>query len=255
VKPATATAAVTYTGGGLFSHRLEGDALRNAGIPTVHGLDARVDERRPEPRWPALIAVFAVVCLHMALRSDLVLGPTWLLPGVVALLLVPTVVSHQLGRHHFDRTLGFVITSLVTLALIASLVLLVAGLPSHRQTAGQLLVSAVSLWVTNILVFALWYWRLDAGGPHGRDRRTKHEEGAFLFPQMTMTSEVRRITGQQMWSPNFVDYLFVAFNTSTAFSPTDTPALTPWAKVLMMVQSVISLGVLVLLAARAVNIF
>jgi len=115
----------------------------------------------------------------MALRSDLVLGPTWLLPGVVGLLLVPTVVSHQLGRHHFDRTLGFVITTLVTLALIASLVRLVAGLPSHRQTAGQLLVSAVSLWLTNILVFALWYWRLDAGGPHGRDRRTTHEEGPF----------------------------------------------------------------------------
>jgi hypothetical protein len=236
-------------------HQHEGAELTNTGTPPVHGLDPHVDERPPEPRWPALIAVSAVLGLHMALRSDLVMGPTWLLPGVVALLLIPAVISHQLGRHHFDRALGFVITTLVTLALIASLCLLVAGLPSHRQTASQLLVSAVSLWLTNILVFALWYWRMDAGGPHRRDRRAKHEEGAFLFPQMTMSSEVRRATGQQTWSPSFVDYLFVAFNTSTAFSPTDTPALTLWAKVLMMVQSTVSLGVLVLLASRAVNIF
>ena len=228
--------------------------MRNAGVPTLDGPDALGDERQPEPRWPALVAVSAVVFLHMALRSDLVFGPTWLLPGVVALLLIPTVISHQLQRHHLNRVLGIIITTLVTLALIGSLFLLVAGLPSHRQTAGQLLVSAVSLWLTNILIFALWYWRLDAGGPHARDGRTKHDEGAFLFPQMTMSSEVRNATGQQTWSPKFVDYLFVAFNTSTAFSPTDTAALTPWAKVLMMVQSVVSLGVLVLLAARAVNI-
>jgi hypothetical protein len=237
-----------------FRNQLEGGDLTSTGTPT-RGPDARIDERSPEPRWPALIAVSAVVCLNMALRSDLVVGPAWLLPGVVALLLIPTVISHQLGRYHLNRALGMVITTLITLALIGSLFLLVAGLPSHRQTASQLLASAVSLWLTNILVFALWYWRLDAGGPHARDSRTKHEEGAFLFPQMTMSSEVRRITGQQAWSPSFVDYLFVAFNTSTAFSPTDTPALTRWAKVLMMVQSIVSLGVLVLLASRAVNIF
>jgi len=221
----------------------------------AHKSDSSVERRPPEPRWPALIAVLAVVCLDLALRSDLVVGPTWLLPGAVAVLTVPTVVSHRLGRHHFDRVLGFTVTALVTLGLIASLFLLIAALPSHRQSADQLLASAVSLWVTNILVFALWYWRLDAGGPHGRDTRRQHEEGAFLFPQMTMTPDVRRATAQHTWSPHFVDYLFLAFNTSTAFSPTDTPALTVWAKVLMMIQSLISLGVLVLLAARAVNIF
>jgi hypothetical protein len=103
-------------------------------------------------------------------------------------------------------------------------------------------------------VFALWYWRLDAGGPHGRDSRLRHAEGAFLFPQMTMLPEAKIAAGQQTWSPNFLDYLFLAFNTSTAFSPTDTPALTRWAKMLMMIQSMISLTVLALLAARAVNI-
>jgi uncharacterized membrane protein len=114
--------------------------------------------------------------------------------------------------------------------------------------------SAACLWFTNILVFALWYWRLDAGGPHGRDSRFGHPDGAFLFPQMSMPPEAKLKAGEEAWSPNFVDYLFLAFNTSTALSPTDVPVLTRWAKVLMMLQSLISLTVLVLLAARAVNI-
>jgi len=103
-------------------------------------------------------------------------------------------------------------------------------------------------------VFALWYWRLDAGGPHSRDRRQAHTDGAFLFPQMTLSPEAKREMGEQNWSPTFFDYLYIAFNTSTAFSPTDTPVLARWGKVLMMLQSVISLTVLALLAARAVNI-
>lgn len=112
-----------------------------------------------------------------------------------------------------------------------------------------LLLSAVALWVTNILVFALWYWRLDAGGPHERERVPGHKEGAFLFPQMNLGT-----ISDPNWSPNFVDYLFLAFNTSTALSPTDTPALSRWAKILMMIQATISLTILALLAARAVNI-
>ena len=113
--------------------------------------------------------------------------------------------------------------------------------------------SAASLWFTNVFVFALWYWRLDAGGPHGRDSRQTHEDGAFMFPQTTMFPEERRAIGQTLWSPRFVDYLFLAFITCTAFSPTDTPPLTSWAKLLMMAQSIISLTILALLAARAVN--
>jgi len=114
--------------------------------------------------------------------------------------------------------------------------------------------SAAALWLSNILVFASWYWRLDAGGPHKRAQRADHSRGAFLFPQMTMESERRHAAGFPEWSPNFIDYLFLAFNTSTAFSPTDVPVLSRWAKVLMMLQSIISLLVIALLAARAVNI-
>jgi hypothetical protein len=140
------------------------------------------------------------------------------------------------------------------MGMIASIILLVGALPAHRESPTELLLSATALWFTNILVFALWYWRLDAGGPHGRDSRLGHPEGAFLFPQMTMSPETKAAADQVAWSPNFLDYLFLAFNTSTAFSPTDVPVLARWAKVLMMLQSLISLTVIVLLAARAVNI-
>lgn len=198
--------------------------------------------------------MLAVVGLYSALHADLIVGPRWLLPSVIVGLTVPTVIFHQLGRHDLDRLLGFAISALLTIGLIASVVLLITGLPSHRQSPVALMRSAGSLWCTNVLVFALWYWRLDAGGPHIRGSRLTHEDGSFLFPQMTMSPEARRAIGQARWSPGFMDYLFLAFNTGTAFSPTDTPALTSWSKVLMMVESIISLTVIAVLAARAVNI-
>jgi uncharacterized membrane protein len=210
--------------------------------------------RRPEPRWPALIAVLAVGGLYLALHSDLIIGPRWLFPGIIVLLLIPTVISHRTGRRDLNRILGLAVSFLVTIGMIVSIILLISALPSHRQSATALLLSAASLWFTNILVFALWYWRLDAGGPQGRDLRPRHTDGAFLFPQMTLPPEAAVSAGQQRWSPDFLDYLFLAFNTSTAFSPTDTPALKRWAKVLMMLQSIISLTVLAILAGRAVNI-
>ena len=196
----------------------------------------------------------ATAGLYVALPSGLTVGPRWAFPGVVGVLLVATIVMHRSRRHRMDRVLGFTVTSVITIQMIVSVLLLVGALPRHRETPTELLVSAIALWVTNIVVFALWYWRLDAGGPHGRDSRSRHTAGAFLFPQMTMLADSKAASGFDSWSPTFVDYLFLAFNTSTAFSPTDTPALARWAKVLMMLQSVISLTVLALLAARAVNI-
>lgn len=207
-----------------------------------------------EPRWHALIAVLAVGGLYTALPSSLIIGPRWLFFVIVLVLLVPTVISHIRNLHRLNRMLGFAVNAIVTLGMIASVILLIIALPEHKETPTELLLSAASLWFTNILVFALWYWRLDAGGPHGRERTAGHQDGAFLFPQMTMTSEAKTEADEQDWSPNFVDYLFLAFNTSTAFSPTDALVLARWAKVLMMLQSLISLTVLVLLAARAVNI-
>lgn len=208
----------------------------------------------PEPRWPAFIAIIAIGGLYTALPASLIVGPRWVYPVVLLLLLIPTYVMHLMKYHAIDRLLGFAISGVITLAMIVAVVLLIVALPKHTETPQELLTSAASLWVTNVLVFALWYWRLDAGGPHHRDKRRAHTDGAFLFPQMTLSPQARRDMGEHEWSPNFFDYLYIAFNTSTAFSPTDTPVLARWGKVLMMLQSVISLTVLALLAARAVNI-
>jgi hypothetical protein len=207
-----------------------------------------------EPRWPAAVAIVAVAGLSVALAPGLSVGPPWLFPTVVGVLLVPSIILHRIGNHHIDRALGFVITAVLTVELIASLIRLVTALPSHRESPIALLVSAVSIWTSNVLVFALWYWRLDAGGPHGRETREGHAAGAFLFPQMMLLPDVKAAAQQMSWSPNFLDYLFLAFNTSTAFSPTDTAVLARWGKALMMLQSIISLTTLAVLAARAINI-
>ena len=208
----------------------------------------------PEPRWPAWIAVVAVGLLYTALPSYLMIGPRWAFLGFVLILLVPTVISHAKQHHRLNRVIGFVVTSVLTVGLSASVFLLIVALPAHKETPTDLLRSAASLWVTNILVFALWYWRLDAGGPHGRDQRPGHRVDAFLFPQMTMPPQEMNADEERGWSPNFFDYLFLAFNTSTAFSPTDVPVLARWAKLVMMVQSLLSLMIIALLAGRAVNI-
>lgn len=200
-------------------------------------------------RWPSLLALLSVGGLYLALPDSLVVGPRWLLLLIVGGLIVPTVITHLAGNHRINQMLGYALCGVVTLALCASLILLIGILPSHRENAPQMLQSAGALWLSNVLVFALWYWRLDGGGPHARDARPGHTDGAFLFPQMTMSDEFSK-----SWSPEFVDYLFLAFNTSTAFSPTDAPVLSRWGKVLMMLQSLVSLLIVALLAARAVNV-
>lgn len=222
-------------------------------MDTTTPLTGISEQYDPEPRWPALIAALSVGGLYTALPSALTFGPRWFFPCLVVVLLIPTMISHRVGKHRLNAVLGFTVSGVLTLGLIISLVLLIDALPEHKESSGALLLSAASMWVTNILVFALWYWRLDAGGPHQRDKRAGHPDGAFLFPQMTMGEDALKDSGQENWSPNFVDYLFLAFNTSTAFSPTDVPVLTRWAKVLMMLQSLLSLLIIALLAARAVN--
>ncbi len=204
-----------------------------------------------EPRWPAMVALLAVGVLRLALPEPLSAGPSWLLIVVVAILILPTVWTDRRDFYQPHRILGYILTSVVTVDMIWSLCLLVYELPAHAIAPQALLRASAALWISNILVFASWYWRLDAGGPHARELRGAHTDGAFLFPQMTETAAGQQ---RQGWTPGFVDYLFLAFNTSTAFSPTDCPVLTRWAKVLMMVQSLISLATVALLAARAVNI-
>jgi hypothetical protein len=198
--------------------------------------------------------MIAIGALYYAMPSALSVGPDWLVLVLVVLLVAPAMVTQRTGYWRVSQVLGYAASGVVTLALIGSLVLLVSRLPAKKETPAELLIAAAALWVSNLLVFACWYWRLDAGGPHQRDLRRSHTDGAFLFLQMLLDPELRIEMGEDQWSPGFVDYLFLAFNTSTAFSPTDVPVLSRWAKVLMMVQSMISLATIALLAARAVNI-
>ncbi len=211
--------------------------------------DAPLD---PEPRWPAAIAVLAVGGIYLALPASLSVGPHWLQLAIVLVLIVPTVITQRRGQHHLNLLLGHALAGVITLFMIWSLVLLVLAVPAHKEAPATMLRSAATLWVSNVIVFAYWYWRLDGGGPHGRDLKPGHSTGAFLFPQMTRDDPLE--ADGSPWSPEFIDYLFLAFNTSTAFSPTDSPVLSRWAKVLTMLQSAISLTVVIVLAARAVNI-
>jgi len=209
---------------------------------------------RPEPRWPAILALFAIGALRLALPDSLAAGPRWLMIPVIAALMIPAMWMRSRKFYKLTQALGYLITSIVTIDMIWSLFLLVKALPSHRETPIQLMTSAAALWLANILVFASWYWRLDAGGPHARELNEGHTDGAFLFPQMTLLPALKKEMGEDLWNPGFVDYLFLAFNTSAAFSPTDTPVLSRWAKILVMTQALISFSAVVLLAARAVNI-
>src|SRR5215469_1692519 len=212
----------------------------------------RVD--KPEPRWQALLAFLAIGTIYLALPRNLIVGPIWLLPTVIVVLLAPTVVSHRVEGHSLNRALGIIINGITTLALIGSVILLVRALPSHRETPLQLLRSGGLLWLTNVIVFALWYWRLDGGGPTLRHKEKKFGSTSFLFPQMQIPHDERAQFGCTRWRPRFVDYLFVAFTQSSTFGPTDAPLLARWAKVLAMVQILISLTIVVLLIARAVGV-
>jgi uncharacterized membrane protein len=233
---------------------VESNRPSRAMLPKRQGSGTAVssDGYDPEPRWPAALAVLAVGALHWALPDSMTMGPPWLLLAIVSVLLVPTIVARRRGRHHANQVLGHALAAVVTAAMVWALMSLVVALLHHSDPPAALLRSAALIWVTNILVFASWYWRLDAGGPHARDLHGTHTEGAFLFPQMM--PECSALITEPGWRPRFVDYLFLAFNTSTAFSPTDTPVLSRWAKLLMMVQSMISFTTVALLAARAVNI-
>jgi hypothetical protein len=208
---------------------------------------------KPEPRGQAIAAFLAIGAIYVALPRNVVVGPIWLLPTVIVVLLVPTVVSHRVGKQSLNRLLGFVINGITTLALIGSVTLLVRLLPTHRESPLQLLRSGGLLWLTNVIVFALWYWRLDGGGPTLRQELKKFGSTSFLFPQMQIPRDEREEFACSRWRPRFVDYLFVAFTQSSTFGPTDAPLLARWAKILAMIQIFISLSIVVLLISGAVG--
>jgi uncharacterized membrane protein len=205
-----------------------------------------------EPNWPAQASVLLAIGLQLLLPERVTAGPTWMLPVGEAVLLVGLTMASPRrleGEHQGRRRLALVLTALVSLANIISLVLLIHELLHHDITQGrELIIAGALIWLTNVLIFGLWYWETDRGGPGiraaGRDRAPD-----FLFPQMSDD----RIEPRE-WRPIFLDYLYVSLTNAAAFSPTDTLPLTPTAKSIMGLQSLVSLVTIGLVVSRAVNI-
>lgn len=200
------------------------------------------------PRWAAIIGILAIGVLYAFLPQRLRIGPNWLLLVIEIVALLPLVfilLTQRQFSHNVIRIYIMILLGIVTLALAISILLLIISLPSNRH-ATDLLGSAAVIWSVNILVFALWYWEIDGGGPAKR-HQTGHQAADFMFPQQANGND-------GSWAPHFLDYLFLAFTGSTALSPTDTFPLTRPAKALMMIEAMLSLTIIVLLAARAINI-
>jgi hypothetical protein len=205
-----------------------------------------------EPFWPAQLTVLAAIGLQLLLPEGLTAGPGWLVPSLEGALLIgmfivtPNVVEED---HPRRRRIALSLTAFVSAANVFSLGALTHFLLHHHVSNGRaLIVSGVLIWLTNFLIFALWYWEMDRGGP---GKRAGGHDGPpdFLFPQMSDD----RIEPRE-WRPKFIDYLYVSLTNNTAFSPTDTMPLTPWSKAVMGIQSVASLLTLGLIVSRAVNV-
>ncbi|QOL49940.1 hypothetical protein [Massilia litorea] len=225
-------------------------------------------ERNMREFWIARGAILVTAALNAVLINNLTIFPWWLASVVEVALLVPLSVAtawnhgqmrkatgahHWIRIHHHRRIIrraAIVLTAIITLINFQALfVVLHALLYGAKGTTGQsLLVDALNIWLTNVVVFALWFWNLDRGGPAGRDA-AKEPVADFMFPQMGSGCP-----GGQEWTPGFFDYVFVSFTNATAFSPTDTVPLTARVKILFMVQASASLLTVGLVAARAVNI-
>jgi uncharacterized membrane protein len=213
----------------------------------------RVDEPQlGEPFWPAQLAVLVALLLSALLPSRITLGPPWLLPALEGMLLLGLAVTTPRRvhpEHPYRRRAAILMIALINATNLFSLVLLSNLLLNGSKSSGRALITAGALiWLTNVIIFALWYWESDRGGPAAR---AAHDttRADFLFPQMNLKQWCA-----PTWTPTFLDYLYVSLTNATAFSPTDTMPLTPLAKSLMGIQSLISLVTIGLVVARAVNI-
>jgi hypothetical protein len=205
-----------------------------------------------EPFWPAQLAAAVALALYLTLPNELIMGPRWLVPGVEGVLLVGLVVTTP-TRHYSQsprrRAIVIALLGLVSAATLASLVLLAHYLLAGSHAAGEpLIVAGGVLWLTTIIVFGIWFWELDRGGP---GRRCHPDAGRpdFLFPRMREHS-----AGERAWTPAFSDYLYTSFTNAATFGPADAMPLTRLAKGLMALESLIALTTLLLVVSRAVNV-
>jgi hypothetical protein len=204
---------------------------------------------------PVLTALLAFGLMYYVVSAQFAFGSPWPVLGVIVLLGGLLVIAIRFRRVQMGRLVGFIILGIVTAveavstgALIVSLITSTERMATvPHETALELLRDAALIWLMNSLTFSFWYWEIDGGGPAERHHHGYHSTD-FVFPQMALAQ-----ADEEHWVPHFVDYLFLAFNTSTAFSPTDTLVLSKRAKILMMIQSLISLCVLAIIAARAIN--
>jgi uncharacterized membrane protein len=215
---------------------------------------ARVRDRveHGDPYWPAQLAIGVAIALNLALAGQITIGPRFLLPAVEGLLLLALVIiapsratEHRVGERRF----ALVVIGLVSLVSIVLAIRLVVELVNGGGVHGRpLVLSGAVLWVTNVLLFAVWYWEMDRGGPAARylDANAMVD---FQFPQMDTPQ-----FAPDRWRPGFLDYLYTSLTNSTAFSPTDTMPLTHTAKATMAIQEVTALLIVGLVIARAVNI-
>jgi uncharacterized membrane protein len=213
------------------------------------------EELGESPLWPAA-AIVAAAGLYADLPSSFIAGHSagafgvvrWVVPGLTLLVLASLAAIRPRGRLT-RRRLAIGTIGMVSVANSASIVLLIHLLVNGATaTAPTLLRAAVHMWVVNVLLFALWFWQLDGGGPLARPNCAPAQRD-FIFPQ-----QLEPLLADSGWRPLFLDYLYVSFTNATAFSPTDTMPLSRWAKMLMLVQSAISLALAVMVVARAVNI-
>ena len=209
---------------------------------------------RRDPFWPAQVTVLAAILLSLNLPSKLTIQQVWLIPAIEAVLLAGLVASTPWvpARHHHNRRMvAMFLVGVVTASNIVNLGLLVHVLLTggkHPPDGNQLLLAGVEIWITNVLLFTVWYWELDRGGPLVR-AMVICPPPDFLFPQMT-----EQTLGGMDWRARYIDYLYVSFTNATAFSPTDTMPLTAAAKMLMLIQSTASVVTIGMIFARAVNI-
>ena len=208
---------------------------------------------RGEPRWPVSLAIVAAIAMQLTLPDKVALRPVWVLPTLATLLLVGLIVANprRVDRESpVLRIASMTLIGVISLANAFSAGRLIYDLVqgTNGQAAGPLLLTGGAIWLTNVVVFSLWYWELDRGGPVARAHAARPHPD-FLFPQMQNPE-----LAPPDWEPGLVDYLYLSFTNATAFSPTDVLPLSPWAKLMMMLQSGISLSTVALVVARAVNI-
>ncbi|APA98932.1 DUF1345 domain-containing protein [Nocardia seriolae] len=206
-----------------------------------------------ESRWAATAAIIGILIVQFYLPQQYIAGPRWLVPGIGLLLLVMMVAASpvRLDREEiWLRRFSLLLMAVLGFALVWSVYHLVVGLVDGQvsNNAAGLLSSGGAIWLSNVLVFALWYWEFDRGGPAARAHARKPYPD-FLWVQMQNPG----LTDPE-WEPEFPDYLYLSFTNATAFSPTDVMPMSRWAKTLMMVQSAVSLITVSLVIARAVNV-